>query len=958
MIAEAAELLAIDDAESQRRRLALWAGSKVAHEHEQLAEALKIRSDQMVRAELSRCFQASALILHLAELTGNLRCRALGLLAQANGQVIGLGDYQKGLACYDEAAAIYAQLGDKVREAQTQTGRLWALASLGHYQQAFAAGEWAAAILEKQEEWLALAKMTSNVAAIYGRLGQDAEALPLIEQAREAYRRLGTAGELPLLRVEINRVIVLRNLGRFQEAIESNQAVLATYAQLGLDQTAAIANAQHELAITYFVQGRYNESLILLDQARNSFLADGQQRHASLVELFTTDCLLQLRRFSEVLEKCAQVRAGFRQLHMRLEEAQVILYEARALAGLRRYPQARQRLAEARRLLEQEENQVAVADADLHAALILLAQNEPGQSLSLAQACIALYGERGLPAAQAWAYLVAARAALALEELSRAQDMVACAAALATRHQLPALVHESNELRGALALRQGQPQQALAAYAAAIDELERLYGRLMLEFRADFLAGKERLYEDAVSICLELNQPELGLAYSERARSRALQEMLGHRLSLRIEARSPADRPLVDELLQLRAERDRIYRRWETGERVAQRGRYNDFSAEKRLVAQSVLDLEKRITALWHQLLIRNADYAADASLWQVRTEPIQPYLEPGTVLVEYFMAHGRPVAFVVTAGSCRATRLPATLAQVQHLLQLLWLNLRSAPQSRSDRLSALTENARGILHRLYGLLIEPLVEELAPYRQLIIVPHGPLHYLPFHALHNGQGYLLEQWEISYLPGASLLRHCCETEVAEGGLLAVGHSLQGRLPFAVEEARSIATAWEGQALLEQEATLSRFCETAPQKKLLHLATHGDFRVDNPLFSGLALADGWLTTLDVFNLRLQASLVTLSACETGRSLIGGGDELLGLMRAVLAAGAASLLASFWAVEDSSTAEMMRSFYGHLAKGQRKGQALRRAQRELIEAGSSYSHPYFWAPFFLVGDAGPA
>jgi CHAT domain-containing protein len=128
-------------------------------------------------------------------------------------------------------------------------------------------------------------------------------------------------------------------------------------------------------------------------------------------------------------------------------------------------------------------------------------------------------------------------------------------------------------------------------------------------------------------------------------------------------------------------------------------------------------------------------------------------------------------------------------------------------------------------------------------------------------------------------------------------------------------------------------------------------------VDNPLFSGLALADGWLTTLDIFSLRLQASLVTLSACETGRSLVGGGDELLGLMRATLAAGAASLLASLWAVEDSSTATLMQGFYSRLAQGERKGEALRQAQRDFIEAGTSYAHPYFWAPFFLVGDAGP-
>jgi CHAT domain-containing protein len=134
-----------------------------------------------------------------------------------------------------------------------------------------------------------------------------------------------------------------------------------------------------------------------------------------------------------------------------------------------------------------------------------------------------------------------------------------------------------------------------------------------------------------------------------------------------------------------------------------------------------------------------------------------------------------------------------------------------------------------------------------------------------------------------------------------------------------------------------------------------MATHGDFRPDNPLFSGLSLADGWLTTLDIFNLRIRASLVTLSACQTGRSVVGGGDELLGLMRSFLAAGAASLVTTLWAVEDRSTASLMHNFYSRLVAGKTKGAALRSAQLALMK-DPDYSHPYFWAPFFLVGDPG--
>jgi CHAT domain-containing protein len=272
-----------------------------------------------------------------------------------------------------------------------------------------------------------------------------------------------------------------------------------------------------------------------------------------------------------------------------------------------------------------------------------------------------------------------------------------------------------------------------------------------------------------------------------------------------------------------------------------------------------------------------------------------------------------------------------------------------------SEASAALERNARGLLQRLYQRLLAPCAGDLARYRRLIVVPHGPLHYLPFHALHDGRGYLVEAHSLSYLPAGSFLRYGREARPAGEGLLALGHSALGRLPHAVEEAQAIAGLWGGQVCLEEAATVAAWRAAAPGQRILHLAAHGEFRPDNPLFSGLELADGWLTTLEVFNLRLSASLVCLSGCQTGRSVVGGGDELLGLMRACLYAGAASLVLSLWAVEDRSTAELMLAFYRSLARGQTKGEALREAQRQAL-GSSPRAHPYYWAPFFLVGDSG--
>jgi CHAT domain-containing protein len=948
------QLLELPDAEAQRQFLQ----AHVFLLDDEVANALKGQADQFLRSDIQRSLETAALLFYMAELTGDPLYRALGLLAEANARSIGgLGEYQRAVELYDEAAEVYQTHGRLVDQAKAQVGKVFSLAYLGRYDEALDIGHWASAILERHDQWRPLATMTMNLAIVHGRQGEDAKALTLFDRARQIYHQLGKEGKPFLPWVEQNRAIVLRNLGRFEASIRASQTAWEMLAQLG--QKAETGRAQKNLAFTYFVLGRYNEALELLDQARDVFLSDGRQSDAIMVELNVSDCLLQLRRFNDVVDKCRRFRDLFTEFGTRREVAQATLNEAVAYAGLHRYDEALALLAEARRLFEQEGNRVRVAGADLETAAVLRHLNRFEESLATAQSCAGVFQAHDLPVREAQAYLMAARAATALQRHRLAHQLVTQALAVGKAKAILSLVYQCHHLLGTLAQARGDRQEALLEYDRAIQELERLRGQLMIEFRADFVEDKKVVYEDAVSLCLDLALPQRGLEYAERAKSRALFDLLAYRLDLSIRARNARDSHLVDELVRLRAERDRLYRRWETKQEFAVRGWASNGNQQ---VRQEVLALEKRIEELWHTLLIRNADYARDASMWQVRTEPIQPYLGPETLLLEYFIARGELIAFVVTSENVEMRRLPADLARIQHLLQFLWLNLKAVPKSDPGRVPSLTANAQGLLQQLHQLLVAPLDEVLAAYSQLIIVPHGPLHYLPFHALHDGESFLLERHATSYLPGASLLRYCKEARPATSQVLALGHSRDGALPYAIKEAQSVAAILDGQIVLETEATPARLRAMVPHCRVLHLAAHGDFRPDNPLFSGLALSDGWLTTLDIFNLPLKASLVTLSACQTGRNVVGGGDELLGLTRAFLYAGAASLVLSLWAVEDRSTAQLMTTFYGRLAQGQIKGAALRDAQLQFIrgqnghDSTALYAHPYFWAPFFLVGDTG--
>ncbi len=137
------------------------------------------------------------------------------------------------------------------------------------------------------------------------------------------------------------------------------------------------------------------------------------------------------------------------------------------------------------------------------------------------------------------------------------------------------------------------------------------------------------------------------------------------------------------------------------------------------------------------------------------------------------------------------------------------------------------------------------------------------------------------------------------------------------MPYILEEVQAVAAALpESKLFIGEEANEERLRAFGPQSRFVHIATHGFFRRDNPMFSSLRLGGSQLTLFDLYDLQLPAELVTLSGCGTGLNVVVGGDELLGLVRGLLYAGARALLVTLWDVSDRSTADFMKAFYRHL------------------------------------------
>jgi CHAT domain-containing protein len=260
-----------------------------------------------------------------------------------------------------------------------------------------------------------------------------------------------------------------------------------------------------------------------------------------------------------------------------------------------------------------------------------------------------------------------------------------------------------------------------------------------------------------------------------------------------------------------------------------------------------------------------------------------------------------------------------------------------------------LAASAQQVLQQLYELLLEPL-DPLLQSNKLTIIPHGVLHGVPFHALYDGESYALDRWEIAYAPSASVWKACrYRKEPISDRSLIIGLSDPG-IAHVQEEVAALGKLIPNATVYkESEASLS--CVPMDGDfRYIHFATHAVFRKDNPLFSGLRLADGWLIAHDLYRRRLECSLATLSACRTGLSSVVPGDELLGLVRGFLCAGARAVMVSLWSAHDVATEELMRLCYQKLSEGAGRAAALRYAQQSLR---TRYPHPYYWAAFSLVG-----
>lgn len=897
-----------------------------------------------------------------------------------------LGDLDKALALLKQALAMKRELGDKVEVGKTLSHLGLVTWERGEYPEAIRYLEEAAAIGREAGEPKLEGSALNNLALVYDELGEYRKSLAEYRRALELYRKTGfPRGEGDTLG-NIGGVYLL--LGRFREAMGYYRQALAISQGLGnrpamsqdignlalchagLGEVAdAAADFDRALALareaglkkeeadwlkgkgTLLVEtGRHAEGLDLVRAALARYEASGLARER--VEALQQLALLHL--------ELGDVVAAEESLRRSLEAARAISHARGVQSGLvalgelerrrHRPEQAETLLREALEAARAAGDRGLEASCRIRLAAVLRDREDFAQAAGEARRALEIARAEGTRLVEAEAHFAEGDADLGLRKPEPALASFAAGELLVEGLGEPDIAWRLDHGRGRALEALGREVEAIAAYRRAVGRIETVRGRLREErFRAGYIEERYEAYVDLVRLLLRAGRDEEAFSAAEKLRARSYLDLLSRESD---PALAPAERRRAAELRQrIRA----LERALDAEARAPQKVRRRSAEIFSKELAEAEREYEVFLVGL------RAADPAL-AAAWSLSipgSAEIRAALPPDAALVEYVVGANEVTAFVLTRARLRT-----------HVSHIPRRDLVAKVALVRDLVPRRNAAWRTPAASLAGSLLEPLEKAgmLEGRRRLYVVPHGVLHHLPFALLPLvGTGRLLvEDFDLTLLPSAGALVLPGGSRRPSGTVFALAPGRAG-LRHAGAEARAVAEAHgePRRLLVGDAATEGAFKAAAADFRVLHLATHSRWNRLNPLLSGLDLEpsageDGRLEVHEILGLRLDASLVTLSACETalGSDLLGAvpaGDDFVGLTRAFLQAGSGAVLASLWEVDDRSTLDLMRSFYGGLALAGPSA-ALAQTQRGMLAgADPAFRHPYYWAPFVLVGEA---
>lgn len=894
--------------------------------HEQAMDELLDEVGRQNWSDPREAVEAAEVIGAVAARAGLDRLVPRGLYLEAQMRA-SLGQADRARALVDRARQLFVAGGDHVAAARTTLGLANLEVSSGRLDEAeVLLKDLIAAAQDLSVDDSSLgARAAQNLASIAILRGHYQLALDHLDRAGGEFQQADDRRSL--LEVRNNEAMAMLGLGRVASA---RSAIVAALDEIDADKyPSAAAELCDTRGRVETLGGDLAAAIGSFRQAIDGFESVGASVRADGAKLALADVWLTLNLHEEA---AAEYRRVVDSAHATAaNRAWAMLGLAQTLAAVGDRLGARRLLADA-----------FAAFADLQApvgqALTLLAQGSVTDPAETEARLATLHRMADLAKAHGLR-IEAALAELALADAGDGPQHVSTAVELLADHPVPSLEAELQLRLGLAALAENRRSEAKTHLRAGVEVVEHTRGRLASErHRRAFLSSRLRAHETLIGLLVaEQSEAALSEAFemAERSRARALIDAMANLVTVELERASDPD--ASGALGRVTAELQ---------------GLHNQLLGD-----DEVRGIPAHPTADPRRGTIQHREVVLAGRSAVTRRRDLQPDLiRSGATFVGYHLVDDGLVAFVVTGTDLRTVTLPCRLPELRRELQKLdaqIVRLRSGEQFRQRWANELERATAGSLRRLSAWLTEPLELAARPQARpgrLVVSPADPLHGVPFAALVSGGTPLVDSHEVVLAPSASAWRRCVRRSPATG-MSKVYALPDPKVPNIRLEGVAIAQLVGSSVDLVMNERASRAHVLGVRSpRILHIATHGVYRHNQPMFSTLRVADGDIAAHELAALDLDGSFVALSACESGRGAVVVGEELLGFPRALLTAGAKDVLVSSWLAHDHSTKLLMEAFYGQLCSGAPPAAALRRAQLEVRE---THSHPFHWAAFADIG-----
>lgn len=811
------------------------------------------------------------------------------------------GNLEEAVGPLCEALALRRSCGDERGEGITENNLGLVCMDLGRLAEARAHFEASLRLREAVGDTAGALKTQTNLSALERLAGEEATRHGALDEAMAAITALNEEDLDP--GTAMAAAAALEAAGRHGEAAASYQA--AAHAAAAQEDRALELNARDRRAQLLASLGRYAEARSELDNAEQIAIELEARRDHTAILGTRAGVLHQMGKRNEALH-----------------DAQLAVALARDIGDSRLTGSALNTLAVQYGLAGLHDLALDAYDK----SLCLAKDNDNARGAVIAGANAALELERGDEAERAGAY---ARDAIATARTALDEDGVA--------YGCYALGRSSAAI--------GDTSTARTAFEEAAAAVES--GRSGIggdDLKSSYFGSVNYVYADYVEFLVDIGDSVHAFEIADAAKSRWLADQLGSGPLPAPAGFAPDDPRLVSEATLL-AELGQI-----------DRTIHHDGDGASSSLSTRKSAVRRRLGEVWSALEADAPDYVAGRRGIPTRLDDVHRVLGATSGLVEFFALRDEVVAFVVTpfADSPALVRTGVETESLQHRIDTFGEEVAGYEED-----FAVEEHWQ---QSLGGALIKPVLPHLGGLDLVYFSAHRELHALPLHAVRVSGAPLTEQVAVAYAPSASVLRLVIERDRARGTgrrkdplVLAYTEHDDERGNFE-GEAHDVAGLLGTSALTGRRASSLSFRELGPDADVIHLSCHGLFDAADPLSSSVILADGPMTARDIMGLQLQARLVTISACSTGVSGVAPGDELMGLTRAFLYAGASAVIVTLWDVDPEAALMLMTSLYDAGVASQWSSSPADLLQAAMRTVRAAYEHTYYWAPFIVVGNAG--